>query len=111
MRDLFVTAGVGAILFFCGWIYLKFIAVDYPKYSAKDLWEQQAYDDYMDIIWMITGAMSAAYLDKIKSKIENFENHYANLIPLKIVHQYVINMYGLVDEKASEITQPKPQLN
>ena len=111
MREFLLIASVGAVMFFCAWVYLKFIAKDYPKYSAKDLWEQQAYDDYMDIIYMITGAMSAAYLDKIKTKIENFENHYANLIPLKIVHQYVVNMYGLVEEKASEITSVPARAN
>jgi len=103
MREFFLTAGVGICLCFCGWIYLKFIAVK-PQQKAVDIWEKQAYDDYMDIIWMITGAMTPAYLDKIKTKIENFENHYANLIPLKIVHQYVVNLYGLAEEKARELT-------
>ena len=100
MRELFLTAGVGIVLALLGVCYLTFVTRKYPvKPTAVDLWEQQAYEDYMDLIAMISGAMTPAYMDRIKSKIENFENHYANLIPLKIVHEYVVNLYGIMEEK------------
>jgi len=101
-QSFLLSLSVGLVMLTAGIIYLKYFAKPVPA-RAVDIWEDQAYNDYMDIVQMIVGAMTPGYLDKITIKIENFENHYQGLIPLNIVHQYVVNLYGLVDSKADEL--------
>jgi len=55
--------------------------------------------DYRELRYRIASACTVETLDKIEVCIDRFENNYANLIPLRILHPMVVD---LVDRMMKE---------
>lgn len=71
--------------------FMEWISAPCPP-SAVEMWADQARADYREMKYRITTACTPQTLDKLEICIDRFENHYANLIPLSILHPMVVDL-------------------
>ena len=98
-ETLLLTASVGTILFLCAWFYITFIARETEPHTASSMWTEQAESDFIDLIAMIKEAKNQTACQYLENRIENFEQHYSNLIDLPTVQAMVVKLYNEIEHK------------
>jgi hypothetical protein len=87
---------------------LMWMSTPEPK-SAVEMWSDMARFDYNELRYRIAAACTIETLDKIEVCIDRFENHYANLIPLRILHPMVVDLVDRMMRERGRVSHWLPQ--
>lgn len=89
---------------------LDWISMPEPQ-SAIEIWTDMAKADYRELRYRIATACTPETLDKIEVCIDRFENQYANLIPLRILHPMVVDLVDRMMRERGRVFGFNAQLN